>query len=145
VEDCPRIADAGDNINEATWQKGMAMATTAGIFEVGLVGNTLVVTPTANIGELAFRDIETGAKAVLDCLSESAVRSVVLDLGRTDYFGTTAVGFFLRLWKRVRDRNGRMVLCNVSGHEKELLKLTKLDGLWGVADSREQALRLAAG
>jgi anti-anti-sigma factor len=118
------------------------MVTAAGIFEIELVGDALIITPTTNIGELAFQEIESATGWVLDALHESGARHVVIDLRRTDYFGTTAVSFFLKLWKRVRGRRGRIVFCNVSEHEKELLKLTKLERLWVVATLREEALRL---
>jgi anti-anti-sigma factor len=118
------------------------MVTATGIFEIELVGDALVITPTTNIGELAFQEIESATGWVLDALNESGAPNIVIDLRGTDYFGTTAISFFLKLWKRVRGRKGRMVFCNVSEHEKELLKLTKLESLWAIARSREEALRL---
>jgi anti-anti-sigma factor len=121
----------------------MAMAASTGIFEIERAGDTLIVTPTANIGELAFQEIESGTAQVLKDLNGSAARNVVIDLRSTDYFGTTAVSLFLKLWERVRERNGRMVFCNVSEHEHELLRLIKLESLWMMAGSREEALQLA--
>jgi anti-anti-sigma factor len=118
------------------------MTTSTGIFEVERGRDALIVTPTVNIGELAFQQIEFGTAAVLEELNDSAVCNVVIDLRSTDYFGTTAVSFFLKLWERVRERNGRMIFCNVSEHEHELLRLSKLESLWGMAGSREEALRL---
>jgi hypothetical protein len=63
---------------------GLAMVSTTGIFEIERVGDTLVVTPITNIGELAFQEIESGAGVVLEELSDSATRNVVIDLRRTD-------------------------------------------------------------
>jgi hypothetical protein len=34
-----------------------------------------------------------------------------------------------------------MAFCNISPHETELFKLTKLEGLWVVCGSREEALQ----
>jgi anti-anti-sigma factor len=119
----------------------MVMDRTIGVFEIEREGETLIVTPRTNLGELAFQKIESGADEVLDLLNASSAKNVVLDFRRVDYFGTTALGFFLNLWKRVRGWNGRMALCNASEHAKEILKLTKLDGLWALYGSKGAALR----
>jgi anti-anti-sigma factor len=105
------------------------------IFELDRQGDTLVIIPAANLGDLAFQQIEAGATVILDLLNDGAFRNAV------DYFGTTALGFFVKLWKRLRDRDGHMVFCNTSEHHREILKVTKLDTLWTLCGSREEALR----
>jgi anti-anti-sigma factor len=117
------------------------MSRVVGVFETEQDGESLVITPVTNLGELEFQRIESGAGEVLDLLNDSSVRNVVLDCQRADYFGTTALGFFAKLWKRVRERKGHLALCNVSEHGKEILKLTKLDSLWSLCGSRQEALR----
>jgi anti-anti-sigma factor len=114
--------------------------TATGLFEVEQDGDVLVVTPTADLRELYYRDIEEGAGGILDRLG-AGVRGVVLDFHRTDYYGSTALGFFLRLWKRVSENGGRMAFCNVSEHEREVLAVTRLDTLWPICGSREEALK----
>ena len=117
------------------------MGKTASVFEIEQDGEALVITPVTSLGELAFQQIESRAGDVLDLLNDSSARNVVLDLHRADYFGTTALGFFAKLWKRVRQRKGHLAFCNVSEHGKEILKLTKLDSLWALCGSRQEALR----
>jgi hypothetical protein len=34
-----------------------------------------------------------------------------------------------------------MAFCNVSDHEREILKVTKLDSLWTICGSREEAMQ----
>jgi anti-anti-sigma factor len=64
-----------------------------------------------------------------------------LDFHKTGYYGSTALGFFVKLWKKVSKRKGRMVFCNVSDHEKEILQITKLDQLWPICSSKIEVLR----
>jgi anti-anti-sigma factor len=116
-----------------------------GIFAVEREGDTLVLTPQADLRELAFPQLEAGARDVFDLLASGAARNVVLDFRRTDYYGSTALEFFVRLWKRVRERGGRMAFCNVSAHEQEVLRLTNLDRLWPLCPSREAALEAVTG
>jgi anti-anti-sigma factor len=68
-----------------------------------------------------------------------------MDFHKTDYYGSTALAFFLKLWKRVRNRNGRMAFCNISDHEREILTVTQLDRLWPIYLSREEATKAVKG
>jgi anti-anti-sigma factor len=112
----------------------------AGIFEIERHSDTLIVVPVVDLRELDYQRIEAGARVILELLNGTPVKSVILDLGKTDYYGSTALGFFLKLWKRVKVRNGRMAFCNVSDHELEILQITKLDHLWPICSSRSAAL-----
>jgi anti-anti-sigma factor len=116
-----------------------------GIFEIEEVGATLVVVPLVDLRDLDYQRIEAGAVEVLGRLNGTRIKNVVLDFGKTDYYESTALGFFLKLWKRVRGWNGRMAFCNVSDHEQEILRVTKLDHLWPVYPSRSEALKAVGG
>lgn len=111
------------------------------VFKIEREGETLILTPLINLGELAYQQIESGAETIMDLLDRSAVKNVVLNVARIDYFGTTAIGFFLKIWKRVRNQGGHMVFCNLSDHAREILQLTKLDCLWTIFKSKEEALK----
>jgi stage II sporulation protein AA (anti-sigma F factor antagonist) len=113
-----------------------------GDFEFERDGETLIVTPVTDLRELEFPQIEAGAKEILSLLASSSVKNVIMDFYRTDYYGSTALGFFVKLWKRVRERGGRMVFCNLSPHEREILAVMRLDTLWPLCGSREEARKL---
>jgi anti-anti-sigma factor len=117
------------------------MAVPTGTFEIEHDGQTLIITPRMELSELDFQKIEAGAREVLKLLEDGTVRDVLLDFHKTDYYGSTALGFFVKLWKRIRDRNGRMVFCRVSDHEKEILKITNFDHLWPIFRTRDEALK----
>ena len=121
----------------------MASATPAlagGVFEVERDGDTIVVLPAADLRELDYLRIEAGARAVLQMLYGPGIKNLVVDFDKTDYYGTTALGFFLRFWKAARERAGRMAFCNLSAHEQEILRVTNLDHLWPICSSRAEAL-----
>jgi len=117
------------------------MATATGAFEVEREGQTLIVTALTDLRELDFLEIEAGARDILQMLGNGTIKNVVMDFYKTDYYGSTALGFFIKLWKRVRDRKGHMAFCGVSDHEREILQVTNLDGLWPICSSREEALK----
>ncbi len=112
-----------------------------GLFAVERLPDTLVVTPLADLGELEYHRGESEAGQVYGLLNDPSVKHLVMDFRRTTYFGSSALVFFVRMWTRLCARNGSMAFCNVSPQEEEILKLTKLDGLWPVCGSREEALR----
>lgn len=111
-----------------------------GLFEMTLEGETAVVTPLADLCELRYQEIESAGKQVLAFVSRPEVKNIVIDLGRTGYYGSTALGFFVRLWKTIRDRGG-MAFCNASALEKEILGVTHLDTTWPIYPSKDEALR----
>ena len=86
---------------------------TSGLFEVEREGDVLVVTPRHDLREFEYQDIEAKGGAILDCTGVAGLKGVVLDFRKTDYYGSTALGFFVRLWKRVSGGGGRLAFCNV--------------------------------
>jgi anti-anti-sigma factor len=115
------------------------------LFDVERDGDILVVIPTSNLRESAYEALDEGAKRVFDLLAAEDIKGVVLDFHRTDYYGSTALGFFLRLWKRISSRGGHMAFCNVSEHEREILAVTRLDTLWPTCRTRLEALKAVKG
>ena len=111
-----------------------------GLFAVERLADTLVVTPLADLGEIEYHRDESEAGHVHGLMNDPSVKHLVLDFQRTTYFGSSALVFFVRLWTRLRSRNGRMAFCNLSPQEEEILKLTNLDSLWPICGSREEAM-----
>jgi anti-anti-sigma factor len=116
-----------------------------GVFEVEQGGDTIVVVPAVDLRECDYQRIERGAESILHLLNGSGIKNVVMDFHRTDYYGSTALGFFVKLWKRVKQQGGRMAFCNVSAHEREILQVTQLDRLWPICPSRAEALAAVKG
>jgi anti-anti-sigma factor len=110
------------------------------LFEIEEFDNVLVVTPSADLRELDYQQIEQAGRKVLHMLADKQARSVVIDFRRTDYYGSTALAFFLSVWRAVRSRGGHLAFCHVSEHEMQVLSLMRLDTLWSVCDTREEAL-----
>jgi anti-anti-sigma factor len=110
------------------------------LFQMQVDGDVLILSPTSNLSELELSYFEEEFRTVIQKLSDADYRNVVLDFEGTDYYGSTALGFFLKLWKRIRSVDGKMAFCNVSSHEQEVLRLTRLDTLWPICSTRAQAV-----
>jgi anti-anti-sigma factor len=116
------------------------MTASEGFIKVEHRDETVILTPATSLGEIQYAGMEAEAAAVLDLLKGEKAGRVVIDLRHADYFGSSALGFFLRIWKRVCSVGGRLAMCHVSAHAKEILELTSLDRLWPICESRKQAL-----
>ncbi len=114
------------------------------MIEVERQGDTLVLTPREDLRELDDREIEAEGEDLLRLADAPAVKNVVVDLSRTDSFGSTALGLLARLWKRVQARGGRLALCNVSAHEAEIMEVAGLTCFWPIHPSRQEALAAVA-
>lgn len=118
------------------------MNATLDIFDVERVGSAIVLTPRRDLRELEFRQIR---EEVLRFSEDPLLDAVVVDLGHTDYLGSTALGMLTRLYQQVKRRGGRAAYCNLSEHEREILRVTGLEDVWPIFASRDEALAAVAG
>jgi anti-anti-sigma factor len=112
-----------------------------GVFELEPHDDTLVVIPAVNLSESECDRIEQAAKDLFELLNSSAYMNVVLDFHKTDFYGSSALAFFVKLWKWARHHRCRLAFCNLSEHEKEILQVAHLDQLWPICESKNEALR----
>ena len=104
-------------------------------------GDTLVVVPSGDLNESVY-DLLGGSMAeVLTALEDPTVRHVVWDFHHTRTLGSSVLAFFVKIWKRISLRGGRMALCRVSAYEREIFATTRLDQLWPLFDCRDDAVR----
>lgn len=91
-------------------------------------------------------DAPTVQQAKETMLHQAAVADpprLVLDLSQTDYIGSTFVEILIRTWKRIQQRNGRMVLCGLTPFCDEVLRVMRLDTLWDIYPDRASAVAAA--
>jgi len=69
---------------------------------------------------------------------------VVLDLSRTTYLGSTFIELLVRAWKRLRERGGTLVLCGLQPYCQEVLQISRLDTLFEILPTRDQAAASAS-
>jgi anti-anti-sigma factor len=114
-------------------------------FQLEWHGNTVVITPAADVESMRWDLIEQSADIVMDPIREQEVPMVVVDLSDVGYFGSVFLALLLRCHKLVKSRGGELVLCGASNMASELLRVTALDTLWAIYDTREEALAALAG
>jgi anti-sigma B factor antagonist len=74
---------------------------------------------------------------------ENGRRAVVIDLGQTDLIDSGGLGVLVTLYRQAQELGGKLVLANLSEELSGLLRLTKLDTIFTVAESVDEALERA--
>ena len=109
-------------------------------FQLEYHGNTVVIVPAKNAEDMRWDLIEQAAEIVLAPIREMEVPMVIFDLSEVEYVDSVFLSLFLRCHKLVKSRGGELVLCGASKMARELLRVTALDTLWAIYDSRDEAL-----
>jgi anti-sigma B factor antagonist len=103
-------------------------------------GDLLIMEPPAGLEDLDERLTKTIAALFEEQLQGLQSPAVIVDLTGVRYFGSVFISLLLRCWARVRLRGGTLVLCGAGPAALELLRLTALDTLWAIYETREEAI-----
>lgn len=120
-------------------QRGKTM-TTPKYFDVEPRGDTLVLATVKNFDGLFEDHIEEECEALLDEVAQRHAKHAVIDLKSLDYFGSIMIQLLVIVWKRVHAGGGKLAICNVSDVGQQVLQAAKLDSIWTISPSREEAL-----
>lgn len=65
---------------------------------------------------------------------------LVLDLTDVEFFGSSFIEVLFRVWSRIKNRRGRFALCGLSPDCLEIIEVTKLNTLWTIYDTVDEAV-----
>jgi len=105
-------------------------------FRVSLEGEVTVVDVD---GQLIVGNRQELKQKVLDELERGA-RKFLVDFSETGYIDSSGLGVLVSLSKKIREQGGELRLSALNEDLKTLFELTKLDTLFRIADTREEAL-----
>lgn len=109
-------------------------------FQIEWHGNVVVIVPARNFESIRMELIDQAADLLLGPVQEMEVPLVVFDLSHVNYFGSAFLSLLLRCHNAIKGRGGELVLCGAGTNARELLRVTALDELWAIYDTREEAL-----
>ena len=116
------------------------MSESADSFQIEWHGGCVVVIPAANVEQLRWDLIEQAADVVMAPLKKTTSPMVIFDLTGVPYFGSVFLSLLLRCHKYVKTHGGELVVCGPNPMARELLRVTALDTLWAIYESRADAL-----
>lgn len=71
---------------------------------------------------------------------EAGTRRFVVDFAMTGYIDSSGLGILVSLSKKIREAGGRLRLASLSEDLRTLFELTRLDTLFDICGSLEEAL-----
>ena len=105
-------------------------------FEVQKSGEILVVDVD---GQLIVGNRQELKQRVLEEL-EKGERKFVVDFTNTGYIDSSGLGVLVSLSKKIREQGGELRLSSLNEDLRTLFELTKLDTLFKISDTRDEAL-----
>jgi anti-sigma B factor antagonist len=75
---------------------------------------------------------------------EQGRSTVVVDLSNTEYVDSAGLGTLVLLNKEARAAGGCLVLAGLTEHVRDLLRLVRLDEVFTIASTVEEAARVGA-
>lgn len=111
------------------------------VFHARCVGSTLIVSPSGSVGSLQGAAIRADLDRLLEQIDSHSIRNVIFDLEQVEYFGSVMLTAMHAIWKRVRQQDGKVVLCRVSEVGRDVLGVARFDSLWPIYDSPIDAVQ----
>ena len=65
---------------------------------------------------------------------------LLFDFRNTRYFDSMMVELLFRVWNPISRRKGQFAFCNLQEFPSKVIRTARLDTLWGIYPSREDAL-----
>jgi anti-sigma B factor antagonist len=103
-------------------------------------GDLTVITATRALERIEFNLEEQVAELILKPLQRQENPLIVFDLSQVDNFGSMFLALLIRCWKLAMSRGGTMALSGVTERTRELLRMTSLDIVWPIYDSKREAI-----
>ena len=79
-------------------------------------------------------------KDMIQAALEKGERRLLIDFSRTGYIDSSGLGALVSISKRVRESGGELRLSGLNDDLRSLFELTKLDTLFAITETPEQAL-----
>jgi anti-sigma B factor antagonist len=90
-------------------------------------------------GQLIVGNRQELKAAVQEALDQGE-RKFLIDFSKTGYIDSSGLGALVSISKRVREQGGELRLSGLNEDLRSLFELTKLDTLFSIAETADQAL-----
>ena len=101
------------------------------------VGDTIVA---ALRGEIDLHNSPQVRAALLKYLEEGKPKKLILNLGEVPYMDSSAIAVLVEALQKMRKVGGKVFLTNLQPRVKGLLEIARLDSIFGISATEEEAL-----
>ena len=75
---------------------------------------------------------------------KNGTKKIIFDFEKVSYIGSVVISFLIKINDELIDASGKVVLCNVSPSVMEIFKITKMNLILSIFDSKEKAIQALA-
>lgn len=93
-------------------------------------------------GELIDKNQATDLIKKVDELLEAGKTKWIINLEELKYMNSSGLNVLIQLLTKTRTRGGESVICHVSKKVNELLIITKLNTLFKIVETKEEAAKI---
>ncbi|MDF2438548.1 MAG: anti-sigma-factor antagonist [Bacteroidota bacterium] len=94
------------------------------------------------MGELIDKDQSTALMAEIDAAVAKGENKILLDLASLKYINSSGLNIFINILTKARKASGDVAICCVNKKINELLVITKLNSVFNVSSSTEEAMAI---
>ena len=87
--------------------------------------------------ELDYEELE---QEVFSFLNQNYYR-IIFDVEKLTHTNSSGISFFMKTLTKARIMGGELVLINVNGNVEKIFKISKLDEVYTICDSIEEAIK----
>ena len=100
-----------------------------------------VVVLGENYGNLNDEVLDADSEFLLETASSCDPPLMALDMTSTKFFASEFLGRLFRVWQRLQKRDGHLAVCGASELCSEVLSVTRVDTIWKITSTREEAVQ----
>ena len=94
-------------------------------------------------GDLIGENDGTGVLSIATDAIQNKVMKCVIDISKLRYINSSGIGVLITILTKFRNKGGEVYLLNPSESVQKLLVITKLNAIFQIAKTEEEALSLA--
>ncbi|WMN07132.1 STAS domain-containing protein [Marivirga arenosa] len=92
-------------------------------------------------GDLIGENNGPGLVELINDNINKGIKKCIIDISNVRYMNSSGIGVLITILTKLRNKEGEVVLLNPSEQVKKLLLITKLNNIFTIYDSKEEALK----
>jgi anti-sigma B factor antagonist len=89
---------------------------------------------------LEEKDIHALQESLMSVIEQAEHINLVLDFSKVNFLSSAVLGLLIRVSKKVYERDGKLVLCNINQKIYEIFKITRLNKIFDISKNLEEAI-----
>lgn len=86
-------------------------------------------------------NIQLIGEELFGLVEEDQRKRIILDFSNVEYLSSAALGKLITMDTKVRNANGKLRLCNIRPDIYEIFQITRLNKIFEIKDTQEDALQ----